>query len=73
MQCYSLISGPVKLVKGSVASTSRKKRNVRKHSFDRSLSASSAKMARLDDDKKPTPTPPPVRHTYMTAATVLVM
>ena len=66
MQCFSLISGQVKLVKGSVASTSRKKRNVRKHSFDRSLSASSAKMARLDDDKKPTPTPPPVSYTIHT-------
>ena len=59
------VAGPVKLVKGSVASTSRKKRNIRKHSFDQSLSATSAKMARLDDDKKSTPTPL-VSHTYNT-------
>ena len=46
--------GPVRLMKGSVASTSRKKRNARKRSFDKSMSATSAKMARVDEDKTDT-------------------
>ena len=37
-------------MKGSVASTSRNKRNARKRSFDKSMSATSVKMARVTDD-----------------------
>ena len=42
--------GPVRLMKGSVASTSRTKRNSRKRSFDKSLSATSTKMTRVVED-----------------------
>ena len=69
-----IIAGQVKLVKDSVASTSRKKRNVRKHSFDRSLpSATSTKMARVEEDKTPTPTAAlPVSHTTQHVASTIV-
>ena len=43
-----------RLMKGSVASTSRKKRNAEVYTFDKSMSATSAKMARVDKDKTDT-------------------
>lgn len=58
ISCYAP-SGPVKLMKGSVASTSRRKRSIGKDPIDRSLSATIPKLAKLDEDKKiVTPNPP---------------
>lgn len=44
--------GPLKLIKGSIASSPRQKRNARKRSFEESLSATAAKIVKLEQDRK---------------------
>ncbi len=45
-------SGPVKLIKGSIASSPRKKRNARKRSFEQSLSATAAKISKIEQESQ---------------------
>lgn len=45
------LPGPVTLVKGSIASSPRKKRNARKRSFEQSLSATAAKILKMEQEK----------------------
>lgn len=47
-----LVTGPVKLIKDSIASSPRLKRNARKRSFEQSLSATAAKIHKLEQDRK---------------------
>ena len=49
---YSCHTGPLKLIKGSIASSPRQKRNARKRSFEESLSATAAKIVKLEQDRK---------------------
>ena len=46
------MTGPVKLIKDSIASSPRLKRNARKRSFEQSLSATAAKIHKLEQDRK---------------------
>ena len=49
----SLVTGPVKLIKGSIASSPRQKRNARKRSFEQTLSVTAANILKLEQDRKP--------------------
>ena len=51
---YMYTQGSVKLLKGSVASSSREKRNARKRSFEQSLSATAAKILKMEQEKDKT-------------------
>lgn len=44
--------GSVKLLKGSVASSPREKRNARKRSFEQCLSATAAKILKLEQERE---------------------
>lgn len=54
VQCTicSLFLGSVKLLKGSVASSPREKRNARKRSFEQCLSATAAKILKMEEEKQ---------------------
>ena len=65
-----LMTGPVKLIKGSIASSPRLKRNARKRSFEQSLSVTAAKIHKLEQDRKvpefeQVPTVTEVSHTQL--------
>ena len=44
--------GSVKLLKGSVASSPREKRNARKRSFEQCLSATAAKILKMEHERE---------------------
>ena len=46
--------GSVKLLKGSVASSPREKRNARKRSFEQSMSATAAKILKMEQEREKT-------------------
>ena len=47
---YVHISGPVQLVKGSIASSFRENRNAKKRSFEQSMSATAAKILKMEQE-----------------------
>ena len=49
---HVFVTGPVKLVKGSIASSPRQKRNARKRSFEQTLSVTAANILKLEQDRK---------------------
>ena len=44
--------GSVKLLKGSVASSPREKRNARKRSFEQCMSATAAKILKMEQERE---------------------
>ena len=56
MQCvlvqFNVFIGSVKLLKGSVASSPREKRNARKRSFEQCLSATAAKILKMEHERE---------------------
>ena len=50
MMC--ILIGPVHLMKGSIASSSREKRNAKKRSFEQSMSATAAKILKMEQEKE---------------------
>ena len=49
---YSNLLGSVKLIKGSIASSQREKRNAKKRSFEHSLSATAAKILKMEQKRE---------------------
>ena len=49
---HVFVTGPVKLIKGSIASSPRQKRNARKRSFEQTLSVTAANILKLEQDRK---------------------
>ena len=49
MMC--ILIGPVHLMKSSIASSSREKRNAKKRSFEQSMSATATKILKMEQEK----------------------
>ena len=49
---FLLFVGSVKLLKGSVASSPREKRNAQKRSFEQSMSATAAKILKMEQERE---------------------
>ena len=47
-----IVTGPVHLMKGSIASSSQEKRNAKKRSFEQIMSATAAKILKMEQERE---------------------
>ena len=47
----AIVTGPVHLMKGSIASSSQEKRNAKKRLFEQSMSATAAKILKMEQER----------------------